>query len=446
VWHATKSFPVAALLSQLAPISLGDKAAHIDEKIQTIEMGGALVVDLERLISNVPFTSDSTKPVWKQIFASISKSQDPRFAELAKSLPLKWKIRPLMADWMTGALRKATKEMKVTETKLSEPAIGLLEHIATALIQKDKTGASKERAFAAVWAEPQSDSARMVCADMLQELGDPRGEFIALQMMQNPTKESVKKMKSLLKAHLNDFLGPLVSCVTKGDAVFTKGFLSAATAKFKNQQEALKYGALDEWATVEKIDFTFSYGSSQEQWSHYVSPKMKSLKHVQHIPAVSLPALIKANKNWGIEKLSVGRVQPEQLKVLLHAPNLTNLRELTLYNDEPECVAELSRAPVLRILRLSNGSHPGQFLPVLSEGLLEQVIIEVPDSSELRFTRGSDGRLSKLSIFSGDRPISFQLTERLATLTSWTTDIDYLDTTNSNVIEAAEKTRVTKNS
>lgn len=63
--------------------------------------------------------------------------------------------------------------------------------------------------FRAVYERPDDDGARQVLADVLIEAGDPRGEFIALQMQ--PLKRSRKaelKLERLLERHRRDFLGP----------------------------------------------------------------------------------------------------------------------------------------------------------------------------------------------------------------------------------------------
>ena len=52
-----------------------------------------------------------------------------------------------------------------------------------------------ESLFAAVYARPADDGARQVLADALQELGDPRGEFISLQLQSRRTQRSERRMQ-----------------------------------------------------------------------------------------------------------------------------------------------------------------------------------------------------------------------------------------------------------
>jgi uncharacterized protein (TIGR02996 family) len=60
-----------------------------------------------------------------------------------------------------------------------------------------------EKLFAAVYADPAADEARQVLADRLVELGDPRGEVIALQMK----RPDDARAKRLIAKHRAAWLG-----------------------------------------------------------------------------------------------------------------------------------------------------------------------------------------------------------------------------------------------
>jgi len=66
--------------------------------------------------------------------------------------------------------------------------------------------------FAAVYASPDADEPREVLADALQEAGDPRGEFIALQLREargDTSDELRERAQALAKEHGKAWLGPL---------------------------------------------------------------------------------------------------------------------------------------------------------------------------------------------------------------------------------------------
>jgi uncharacterized protein (TIGR02996 family) len=63
---------------------------------------------------------------------------------------------------------------------------------------------------------PDDDIPRLILADWLQDMGDPRGEFVHLQVMRtrlaedNPAAAEMKKReRQLLRKHAFDWLGPL---------------------------------------------------------------------------------------------------------------------------------------------------------------------------------------------------------------------------------------------
>ncbi len=78
----------------------------------------------------------------------------------------------------------------------------------------------------AVWAHPADDAPKEVLSDALQEQGDPRGEFIALQLREHrglATDDEVKRAQTLAKEHGKAWLGPLRAVAYRAE--FRRGFL-----------------------------------------------------------------------------------------------------------------------------------------------------------------------------------------------------------------------------
>src|SRR5262249_34359779 len=68
----------------------------------------------------------------------------------------------------------------------------------------------------------------------LQEIGDPRGEFIALQLAKlarKPTPAATRKERALLRANQTAWLGPLAGTVSVPDSVWARGFLDIVVAE-----------------------------------------------------------------------------------------------------------------------------------------------------------------------------------------------------------------------
>jgi hypothetical protein len=95
--------------------------------------------------------------------------------------------------------------------------------------------------------DPSSDDELPVLADALTEVGDPRGELIALQLAPS-TPAIERKVAKLIKTHRTQLLGALASIVD--DIEFRRGFLARATLT----------GAPDRtigdplWSTVEHLE------------------------------------------------------------------------------------------------------------------------------------------------------------------------------------------------
>jgi uncharacterized protein (TIGR02996 family) len=103
----------------------------------------------------------------------------------------------------------------------------------------------------AVYAAPHDRARRQVLADVLLERGDPRGEFISLQL----ARASERKQSQLLKKHHVEWLGPLAEVIDLRDAkpVFTDGFVSEVTVREVKRNQFLLTVDAKEWATVTRV-------------------------------------------------------------------------------------------------------------------------------------------------------------------------------------------------
>jgi uncharacterized protein (TIGR02996 family) len=105
-----------------------------------------------------------------------------------------------------------------------------------------------EALFAAVYAAPDSDGPRAVLADYLLEQGDPRGEFIALQLAKQKSHAGERREKQLLELYELPWLGPLGAVVMPSTTVWERGFLCSAQARLHGETVGDP-----RWATVQKL-------------------------------------------------------------------------------------------------------------------------------------------------------------------------------------------------
>jgi len=153
--------------------------------------------------------------------------------------------------------------------------------------------------LASVYADPTNDDLRQVVGDRLVELGDPRGELIALQYRKRAgalDDVGEKRIESLLRKHLSAWLGPLGPLVVKSSVVFERGFparlVSTARRVFERKQAVL----LPEWNTVEDLQF------NAVSW---VTPAMRCLRVVRELGADGLADLLALASPPPLEALSL---------------------------------------------------------------------------------------------------------------------------------------------
>lgn len=209
--------------------------------------------------------------------------------------------------------------------------------------------------FSAVYANPSDDGAKQVLADVLMEAGDPRGEFIALQMLPRRTRKAELKLERLLERHRRDFLGPLARAVRPTGQHWEKGFLVECRAELAGL-------LVDEpsWATVRRLEVVNDETMAPKELT---GPHLRSLREVLSVPrrgvldvftsprslpftTVTLegPGLV---TNWGDDEvralrdaralpdlrhlgLSLWRFHLEELEWLWTAPVFGRLRSLEL--------------------------------------------------------------------------------------------------------------------
>jgi uncharacterized protein (TIGR02996 family) len=107
--------------------------------------------------------------------------------------------------------------------------------------------------YAAVYANPADDGPRLVLADALQQLGDPRGELIALQRARKGKRKSPRE-RELFDQYARTWLGEIDPMVLERDFDYARGFLSKCALREVDRATVDKLGASPVWRTVEDLD------------------------------------------------------------------------------------------------------------------------------------------------------------------------------------------------
>lgn len=106
--------------------------------------------------------------------------------------------------------------------------------------------------LAQIHAAPSDRELRSIYADALQAAGDPRGDFIALQL----AKVDATRASALLDAHWRDWLGPIATCTSRSGIDFRDGFLAGVLIAAPPALTRLDWHRIHRvaaWSTVESL-------------------------------------------------------------------------------------------------------------------------------------------------------------------------------------------------
>lgn len=163
--------------------------------------------------------------------------------------------------------------------------------------------------FTAVYAAPDDLQPRAMLADALQERGDPRGDFIALQLAR-PTADTEARAAALLDEHGAAWLGELAPLLTQ--VGWERGFPSRAHFSVKQPGDARRLLDRPELATLE----TLAVGSLA--WVADLSlcarvllqPSLRRLKRLVGAPVALAPELDAARPPFTLRELTLsGRTE-----------------------------------------------------------------------------------------------------------------------------------------
>jgi uncharacterized protein (TIGR02996 family) len=351
---------------------------------------------LEQLLTDVPWTADSSKPVWRAAFELVGALKDPRWVGLAATLPAQWKFRAPMVAWMGAQLKKAVAPLAAQQVPALSDAQKTALKALHAAMPKKKAGKPEGRdgaaLLAAVHADPADDAPRRVFADHLQEQGDPRGEFITLQLAEDAA--SAKQAQKLLAAHGKNWLDGLTLAK---DVRFRRGFLSSVKVTFKNQGEAEKYGALPAWATIEELELASTNNANdQRTWGQTIPQTAVSLKALRGLDGHGIENLVTRNTPLPLLETLEGHVHEfEEWRALTTTTLLPRLRTLDVSGVKG---AWLAKAPPPAHWRQITTAWEdlGLSYRAFSATKLPTYVWHYRDWASFEFSRGPQGDLSRL--------------------------------------------------
>jgi uncharacterized protein (TIGR02996 family) len=274
--------------------------------------------------------------------------------------------------------------------------------------------ADLEALFAAVYAAPDDDAPRAVLADALQERGDPRGDFIALQLAR-PTAETDARAAMLVDEHGSRWLGELAPLLAQ--VGWERGFPARAHISVKQPSDARRLLGRPELATLHTLTVgSLAWVADLELCARVlVQPSLRRLKRLVGVPVALTPELDAARPAFTLFELSfTGRTEAaahpwigattmglavEQLEVdgedlagwhalLARLPKTVPLRSVTLSAATFNAVLTRARGQLslsLVIDPVDGGAAARQALSALPPRSLDAIALDGPDGGPMLF-------------------------------------------------------------
>jgi uncharacterized protein (TIGR02996 family) len=203
----------------------------------------------------VPFTSARNRKFWTALFALLDERADESALPALRAVAARRTLDEFQ-EWLAARIARSLPRLAARPAAPPSDLADAVAAVDAALARGERAGTAvrdvADRLFAAVWARPDDDEPRQVLADYLSERGDPRGEFIALQMARyrgELTNDGKRREKELLKRHKKEWLGPIKPLIQPYNLRFERGFL--VTCQLEPNPEMEKtLGRHPAWSTI----------------------------------------------------------------------------------------------------------------------------------------------------------------------------------------------------
>lgn len=346
----------------------------------------------------------------------LAAQRDPRQLETLDQLARDPGLSSELRRQLRGAIASLSGVSLVPLDAAARAAMAPLEQRAREQRSRQSTRA---RLLEAVHAEPEADEARLVYADWLTAQGDPRGEFITLQLERSarPATAPSPRERELLLRHGAQWTGVLHGVLGADGRVFERGFLAAGSIETGKRSGELIHAA--EWSTLRSLDghvpellalrgrldhLRTLYGFLA--LDRFVALRAAGrLESVEHYECSLADPNLRFDTPLGLRSLLVRRPLDEQLRALFGSPACAGLEQLGVYY-EPERVGASARRwtgdhrerPSLRArYQLLSAELPKH---VLRLRMLDVQTCRAsrPLGCELNFDRDEHGNLSRLRL------------------------------------------------
>ena len=385
-------------------------------------------------LEDPPYRSPAALEFWRRAIQIIEALRDPRaIAALAhQAKRAQAEFAPPMGRLVERELLAALGRMKTTLRNV-EPAP---EHAALLARLRPRLRGDRQadELLAEIHERPEDDAPRLVYADYLAQRGDPRGEFINLQINEargQATRESKRREKELLERHGLTWLGDLQPVINKTGLKYRRGFPDSVVFSANNEAQVEKLMGHPAWATIRSLTMDGHWRFQSRVDAMILDPVFRSLRELhgytsfELLRALGSSATPRAITTLEFNQLRMtpsigwsqhtgyGVMPPEGPKVfvdhqvaLTDCPGLPDLRDLTLhwlFRVDAKFMRWLFFGPMGVKLERFATRVGAAFLPSYMRELAEHGLAlfqtqDDDDAALYTLTRGPSGRLDQLEV------------------------------------------------
>lgn len=420
--RALASFPIGAIAEGTAQL---ERLAAIDDPRVCTRLLG--------LLDDPPYRSPASLGFWRRALAIVEGLRDPRALAWVQhhAKRIQAECAPPMGRLLERELEASAKRMMKLASV--EPAAEHAELLA-ALRRRHQGDKQADELLAAIYENPEDDAARLVYADRLGSAGDPRGEFIILQVAHErgqATRESKKRERELAKQYAAIWLGELGPVINKTGLKYRRGFPDTVVFAANNEAQVEKLVGHPAWATVRSLEMDSHWQFQATVDRMILDPGFRSLRELHGYTSPELLDALATSKTprpitaltfnqlsmqpsigWSIDHgytrmpAEGPRVPAAQRKILTEARGLPKLRDLTLHwlfrVDAKYMRWLFSGALGMQLERFATRVG-AEFLPTYMRELEDHplaVFETLGEESRATYTltRGESGRLDQLRV------------------------------------------------
>ncbi|MEO8553310.1 MAG: TIGR02996 domain-containing protein [Kofleriaceae bacterium] len=414
-WRATRATAYAELVHALRarlPSAPPIEGASAFKRWKKLEAEQALL-DIPRQVAFL--RADTRQKVWREGLDELAKRPpDPvlsrELADCVRTLP--WRAPAALdlyrttcaliaasgTDGDTAPLREALAAVDAIDNAKLRAAVSellratiaeltaarppadasVLAEVHAALARFDRGLAARaartEELVAAVYANLDDDGPRLVLADHLAAIGDPRGELIALQCQSTPlTAKQQARARQLVEAYGKAWLAALGDpAVMKDGLEFERGFVAKLRVRLGGEPRTIGNRI---WSTVRQADL--GVGSSADE---LLDPVCTSLRVLFGVNGAALARMLQHHRALPLEVIGLDYGGDDRFAGLaeLGRAILPGLREL--FARTPHALGPLRAAleALPPLDRLHVDEQPGPWRDLLGPRLRELVGRDFP--------------------------------------------------------------------